>query len=100
MRALLGTTVLAEAPETELVKIEGNWYFPPSSLNRELFVESDTPYTCPWKGEAQYWSAKVGDEVTTDVAWSYPNPYPTAFDRVGTDFAGYVAFGNEVEVGA
>lgn len=98
MRALLGTTVLAEAPESELIKIEGNWYFPPSSLKREFFVETDTQYTCPWKGEAQYYGIKDGDEVLPDQAWSYPNPYPTAFDRVGKDFAGYVAFWKQVEV--
>lgn len=98
MRALLGTTVLAEAPESELIKIEGNWYFPPSSLNTDLFVETDTQYTCPWKGEAQYYGIKNGDEVLADQAWSYPNPYPTAFDRVGKDFAGYVAFWKQVEV--
>ena len=98
MRALLGTTVLAEAPESELIKIEGNWYFPPSSLNRERFVETDTQYHCPWKGDAQYWGVTDGGEVKPDVAWSYPTPYPTAFDRVGKDFSGYVAFGNEVSV--
>jgi uncharacterized protein (DUF427 family) len=98
MRALLGTTVLAEAPESELIKIEGNWYFPPSSLNRERFVVTDTQYHCPWKGDAQYWGVTDGGEVKSDVAWSYPTPYPTAFDRVGKDFSGYVAFGNEVTV--
>ncbi|HQI65683.1 MAG TPA: DUF427 domain-containing protein, partial [Rhodoglobus sp.] len=56
MKALLGDTVIAEAPQEDLIKIEGNWYFPPSSVNSELLVESATPYTCPWKGECQYFS--------------------------------------------
>ncbi|MGG7466397.1 DUF427 domain-containing protein [Plantibacter sp. YIM 135347] len=98
MRALLGETVVAEAPEDDLIKIEGNWYFPPSSLTEGLLVESPTPYTCPWKGECQYFSIKQGDDVAVDQAWSYPNPYPTAFDRVGKDFAGYVAFAPGVTV--
>jgi uncharacterized protein (DUF427 family) len=50
MRAVLGDTVLADAPEGDLISIEGNWYFPPASVNSELLVKSDTPYTCPWKG--------------------------------------------------
>ncbi len=58
MKALLGDTVIAEAPQEDLIKIEGNWYFPPSSVNSDLLVESATPYTCPWKGECQYFSVK------------------------------------------
>jgi uncharacterized protein (DUF427 family) len=27
-----------------------------------------------------------------DAAWSYPQPYPASFDRVGQDYTGYVAF--------
>ena len=98
MRALLGTTVLAEAPESELIKIEGNWYFPPSAVADGALTQSPTPYTCPWKGDAQYWGVTDGGEVKPDVAWSYPTPYPTAFDRVGKDFSNYVAFWKEVEV--
>jgi uncharacterized protein (DUF427 family) len=92
MKATVGGTVVAEASNDELVKIEGNWYFPPATLKTEYFVTSPTPYTCPWKGAAQYFSVKIGDDEFTDAAWSYPEPYPTAFDRVGTDFANYVAF--------
>ena len=33
-----------------------------------------------------------------DRAWSYPTPYPTAFDRVGKDFSGYLAFWKDVKV--
>ena len=53
MRAVVGDLVVAEAPEEDLVRIEGNWYFPQSSLTEGLLVESPTPYTCPWKGAAQ-----------------------------------------------
>lgn len=48
MKATLNDTVLAEAEQDDLIKIEGNWYFPPASLKKELFESSDTPYTCPW----------------------------------------------------
>ena len=97
--ATLNGTVLAEADEADVLHIEGNVYFPPSSVKSEFLVESPTPYTCPWKGECQYFSVK--DRATTllqDRAWSYPHPYPTAFDRVGKDFSNYVAFWKEVQV--
>lgn len=98
MKALLGDTVLAEAGRDELIQIEGNWYFPPSSLRPGHLVESPTPYTCPWKGECQYFSVQVDGSTLPDRAWSYPEPYPTAIERVGKDFSDYVAFWKEVKV--
>ncbi len=98
MKATLNGTVIAEAPKEELLSIEGNWYFPPSSVNSEYLVKSDTPYTCPWKGEAQYFSVKDGDTTLQDRAWSYPKPFPTAFERIGKDMSDYVAFWKEVKV--
>ncbi len=96
--AVLNGTVLAEASDDDVLHIEGNVYFPPSSVRSELLQESPTPYTCPWKGECQYYSVRDGDALLTDRAWAYPNPYPTAFQRVGADFSGYVAFWKEVQV--
>ena len=98
MKAVVNGIVLAEAPEEELLKIEGNWYFPPASVNAEFLEASPTPYTCPWKGECQYFTVIVDGAKLQDRAWSYPKPYPTAFDRVGSDFSNYVAFWKEVEV--
>src|SRR5690606_32866252 len=40
MKAVLGDTVIAEAPKDDLIKIESNWYFPPSSVNMDLLIES------------------------------------------------------------
>lgn len=96
--ATLNGTVLAEAPESEVLHIEGNVYFPPSSVRTDLLEASPTPYTCPWKGVCQYWSVRDGDTLRADEAWSYPEPYPSAFERVGKDFSGYVAFWKDVEV--
>lgn len=98
MKAHVNGTVLAEAPEEQLVKIEGNWYFPPSSVTGEFLEESPTPYTCPWKGECQYFTVVVDGQKLQDRAWSYPNPYPSSFERVGTDYSNYVAFWKEVQV--
>jgi uncharacterized protein (DUF427 family) len=98
MRAIVGDLVVAEAPEEDLVRIEGNWYFPRSSVTEGLLVESPTPYTCPWKGAAQYWSLKTEDGLIEDAGWSYPELYDGAVERVGRDFAGHVAFGKDVSV--
>ena len=98
MKAVLGNAVIAEAPQEQLVRVEGNWYFPPSSVNFDLLEKSPTPYTCPWKGEAQYFSVKSGDMLLQDRAFSYPNPPSTAAARAGGNFAGYVTFWKDVQV--
>jgi len=98
MKAVFGDTVLAEAPQEDLIRIEGNWYFPPESVNSELLEKSDTPYRCPWKGDCQYFSLHDGNALLQDRAWSYPNPIPSSFERVGADYSNYVAFWKEAQV--
>ena len=92
MRAIVDDAVVADAPESDLISIEGNYYFPPSSISAGVLSDSPTPYTCPWKGVAQYHDVSVGGSTHHDAAWSYPRPYPESFDRVGKDYSGYVAF--------
>jgi uncharacterized protein (DUF427 family) len=98
MRVHVNGVVIAEAPESELISIEGNWYFPPSSVTPGVLTDSPTPYTCPWKGACQYYTVTVNGERLPDRAWSYPELRPGAVERVGKDFAGYVAFWKEVQV--
>lgn len=92
MQATIDGTVIADAAETDLISIEGNYYFPPASLSASAFSESPTPYTCPWKGVAQYHDVSAAGAIHHDAAWSYPDPYASSFDRVGHDYSGYVAF--------
>lgn len=98
MKAVYKDTVIAEAPREDLIFIESNWYFPPSSVKQELLEKSPTPYTCPWKGVCQYFNVSVNGETAQDSAWSYPEPKPTAIDIVKKDFSNYVAFWREVSV--
>jgi len=92
MKASIDGVVVAEANESDLISIEGNYYFPPASLRTELLTDSDTPYTCPWKGDAQYFDVSTDGTAHDDAAWSYPHPYPSSFERVGRDYSDYVAF--------
>lgn len=98
MRAVVNGVVLAHAPKDELILIEGNWYFPPASIAAERFRPSDTPYICPWKGVCQYYSVRDDQGELQDLAWSYPKPYPSSFERVGKDYSGYVAFDPRVSI--
>jgi uncharacterized protein (DUF427 family) len=98
VRAIIDGTVIAEATPDELVKIEGNWYFPPSAVTPGALSESPTPYTCPWKGACQYFDVVTATGTHSDGAWSYPALKPTAVERVGQDFTHYVAFSPGVTV--
>jgi len=98
MKAVLDGVTIAEAPESDLIKIEGNWYFPAESVDADRLSKTKTPYTCPWKGECQYFTVTGGSTVSADAAFSYPTPYSGALDRVGQDFSGYVAFWKDVRV--
>jgi uncharacterized protein (DUF427 family) len=92
MRASIGGTVLAEAGDDDVVAIEGNYYFPPAALRGAVLRDSRTPYTCPWKGAAQYHDVVTAAGAFHDAAWSYPVLKASAVQRVGSDFSGYIAF--------
>ena len=70
MKAIWNDMVLAESNETKVV--EGNYYFPMESLNKEYFHPTDTHTTCFWKGQASYFTIKAGGEEMVDGAWYYP----------------------------
>ncbi|WP_189641671.1 DUF427 domain-containing protein [Deinococcus piscis] len=91
MKALWQGAVLAESSDT--VVVEGNHYFPAASLRREYFVPSQTRSTCPWKGEASYYTVRVGDQENRDAAWFYPEPKEAA-----AQIRGRVAFWKGVQV--
>lgn len=91
MQAMWNGVVLAESDQT--IEIEGNQYFPPESINRALFKESDKHTTCPWKGEASYLSVVVEGAENTDAAWYYPEPKEAA-----KEIAGHFAFWRGITV--
>ncbi len=98
MKAIWNEQVIAEADREDVIYIEGNWYFPPSSVKKEFLTESPTPYTCPWKGVCQYFDVTDTGKTSKDNAWSYPAPLPSAIDAVKKDFSNYVAFWQDVQI--
>ena len=91
MKATWNNTDIAESDKT--VVVEGNHYFPPDSINRDYFQESNTHTTCPWKGEASYYNVVVNDQVNKDAAWYYPQPKDAA-----AEIKNHVAFWRGVKV--
>ena len=76
MKAIWNGTVIAESDDT--VVVEGNHYFPASALKREYTTFSNHRTSCPWKGQASYYSLLVNGEMNTDAVWYYADPKPEA----------------------
>jgi hypothetical protein len=47
MQAIVDGVLVAESPDEDVIKVEGNAYFPPSSLTQHVFSDSATPTSAP-----------------------------------------------------
>lgn len=70
--------------ETRLASV---YYFPIADVRSEFLIRNELHTHCPFKGNASYWSLKVGDRTAENAVWAYEDPYDEAsgIDR-------YVAF--------
>ena len=91
MKAKWNGEILAESNDT--IVIEGNHYFPPQSINKNLFKETNSHTSCPRKGLASYYDVEVNGYTNKDAAWYYPE-----VSELAKGIKGYVAFWNGVEV--
>lgn len=63
------------AASNKTVQVEGNYYFPKSSINFDFLKPSETVTHCPWKGDAAYHHVELDkDNMLEDAVWSYPSP--------------------------
>ena len=53
-------------------------YVPLADLDQSLLERTQTSTHCPFKGDASYWSLKLGDRVEEDLVWAYEQPLPEA----------------------
>lgn len=76
MKAIWNNQVIAESNDT--IVVENNHYFPLESVNKTFIQPSDHSTTCPWKGQASYYSLKVNEQENKNAAWYYANPKEAA----------------------
>jgi uncharacterized protein (DUF427 family) len=89
----LGGTKLADSDRAVLLTETGSpsrYYLPREDVRTELLRPTSSHTTCPFKGQASYWSAEVGGAAHEDVVWSYESPIPEA-----TGIAGLMCFYND-----
>ena len=93
VRVELDGVVLAESTHTHVLHETGlppRWYIPKVDVRMDLLVPTDHSTRCPYKGEAEYWSVRVGERLEENLAWSYRTPLPES-----TRVAGMIAFYDE-----
>lgn len=91
MKAIWNGQVIAESNDT--VVIEGNHYFPETSVKKEFLKSSDTETVCHWKGTANYYSLFVDGKENKDAVWYYATP-----SELAKAIKGRVAFWKGVQV--
>lgn len=52
------------------------WYVPMADARMDLLVPEPRRTYCEWKGQAAYFSIRVGERVSRHAAWTYPDPVP------------------------
>jgi len=90
-RAIWNGKVIAESDDVE--RVEGNLYFPATSVRQDYLRPSPTTTECPWKGTTSYYTVVVDGQEDRDAAWYYRDPNPAA-----AHIKGRIAFGHDIEV--
>jgi uncharacterized protein (DUF427 family) len=81
IRAVVAGETVADSRRAMLLQESGLqpvYYFPPRDVRSDLLTPSTKHSRCPKKGEASYYTLRVGDRVVHDAAWYYPDPLPGA----------------------
>lgn len=54
------------------------YYFPKEDVQLDYLEKTAHTTHCPFKGNASYWTLKVGDVLAENAVWSYEEPYDDA----------------------
>lgn len=52
------------------------YYFPPEDVDQDLLIPVEGTSFCEWKGQASYFTVRVGDKEAAQAAWRYQKPTP------------------------
>ena len=76
MKATWNGHTIAESDD--IVTVEGNAYFPATTLDKALIKPSQHTSVCGWKGTAHYYSLDVDGKRNENAVWFYPEPKDAA----------------------
>lgn len=90
VRVLFGGATVADSKRVLLMREARHlpvYYFPIDDVRMDLLVSTERTTRCPYKGEASYWTVKVGEREAENAVWAYREPLP---ERAA--IRGYLAF--------
>jgi uncharacterized protein (DUF427 family) len=86
VRAIVEGHTLVDSRRAVLLHETGHlpvYYFPEDDLRSDLVEPSAHVTRCPYKGQARYWSVRIGDRHVPNAVWAYPEPVEAASFLVG-----------------
>jgi uncharacterized protein (DUF427 family) len=89
-RVRVGTTLIGETDHALVLNEAGHdpvIYVPRADMNMTLLEPTSRHTTCPWKGEASYFSVLTPTGKLENAVWTYETPIPGR-----TQIAGHLAF--------
>ncbi len=90
VRGLVDGSELFDSERSKILhegRLPDRIYVPLDDFDASLLEESDRTSHCPFKGDARYWSVRVGDRVVEDAIWAYPDPIEDV-----SEIAGFASF--------
>jgi uncharacterized protein (DUF427 family) len=77
VKVVLGGETVAETENAVFVFETGHpvrYYIPEADVQMDMLTPTATRTRCPYKGEANYFSATIGGEMHDDIVWRYSDP--------------------------
>jgi uncharacterized protein (DUF427 family) len=91
VEVIFNSEVIASSRNAKSVLEKGHppvYYIPLEDVKKQSLQDSSRRTWCEWKGDAFYFHVVVGDRISKNAAWYYPNPTP-AFDEIKNYLAFY-----------
>jgi uncharacterized protein (DUF427 family) len=81
VRARFADTVVVDTRRGRLLHESGllpMLYVPDEDIATEVLRRTAHSTHCPFKGDAAYWTVRVGNRTAENAVWAYPQPIPAA----------------------
>ena len=78
LKVVFAGTVIAETRQALRILETSHppsYYLPPGDVRQDLLERAPGRSICEFKGQASYWSIRVGEAVSEAAAWSYAAPW-------------------------
>jgi uncharacterized protein (DUF427 family) len=79
VRVTFNGETIADSSNMQLLHEDGHlpiYYFPMADVRMDLLEKTAHSTHCPHKGDASYWTVRVGDREAENAVWGYEDPLP------------------------